>query len=61
MLQKELLNLPKGTRVKPKEFTKRIENYIRRADETSALRKRLAKLSERGAFRMVGLDEWERM
>jgi hypothetical protein len=60
MLQKELLDLPKGTRVKPKEAFKHIENYVWRADECSSLRKRLARLSELGKFRMVELDEWER-
>jgi hypothetical protein len=61
MNQKELLSLPKGTRITPKETCKEIKNYVHRADETSNLRKRLTLLSKRGKFRMVNLDTWERM
>ena len=61
MLKHELIALPKGTRVKPKEVTKQIENYVHRADVTSALRRRLTTLSKQGKFRMVDSDEWERM
>jgi hypothetical protein len=56
----ELLALPKGTKVTPKEIYQHMENYVHRADKTSVLRKRLAVLSKRGHFRMVGLDTWER-
>jgi len=58
--KEELLALPKGTRVTPKEVCKEVENYIHRADKTSVLRKRLAVLSKQGKFRMVDLDTWER-
>jgi hypothetical protein len=60
LLTKELLALPKGTRITPKEVCKNIENYVHRADKTSVLRKRLTVLSKKGEFRMVDLDTWER-
>jgi hypothetical protein len=60
MRQKELLDLPKGTAITPTEVFQSQNNYVHRADNVSSLRKRLACLSKRGNFRMVGLDTWER-
>jgi hypothetical protein len=56
----QLLALPRGSRVKPKEAFIGEPNYIFRADNTHALRQRLANLSKQGKFRMIGNDEWER-
>ena len=56
-----LVELPKGTKVNPKILFSDEPNYIYRADNIHALRQRLTRLSQRGLFRMVGEDEWERM
>jgi hypothetical protein len=56
----QLLALPRGSRVRPKEAFTDEPNYIFRADSRHALRQRLANLSKQGKFRMIGNDEWER-
>lgn len=61
MRSQELIALPKGTRVKPKEVFKDVQNYIHRADKVSGLRRQLIQQAKLGRFRMVGDDEWERM
>ena len=56
-----LVALLPGTKVSPSILFADEPNYIYRADNTRALRQRLARLSKNGKFRMVSEDEWERV